>query len=130
MSVRPHSLQSSRENPSSFWWLQVFLDLELHNSNLYLFTWLFFLVCIYASSLLGIRTPVIGLRAHPNPVWASQVVLVVKNPPANPGDMTDTGLIPGLGRSSGGGHGNPLYYSCLENYSPRGHKESDMTEVT
>ena len=48
----------------------------------------------------------------------------------------DPGWIPGLGRSPGGGHGNPLQYSCLENphgkkslgYSPWGHKESDMTE--
>ena len=54
---------------------------------------------------------------------------MVKNLPANPGD---TGLIPGLGRSLGGGNGNPLQYSCLENpvdrgawqatYSPWGHK--------
>ena len=40
---------------------------------------------------------------------------VVKNPPANAGDIRDTGSIPGLGRSPGGGHGNPLQYSCLEN---------------
>ena len=49
----------------------------------------------------------------------------------------DLGLIPGLGKSHGGGHGNSLQYSCLENphgqrslagYSPWGHKESDMTE--
>ena len=46
---------------------------------------------------------------------ASQVALVVKNPPANAGDTGDSGLIPGLGRSSGGGNGNPLQYSCLEN---------------
>ena len=45
----------------------------------------------------------------------SQVVLVVKNPPANAGDIRDAGLIPGLGRSPGGGHGNLLQYSCLEN---------------
>ena len=59
---------------------------------------------------------------------------MVKNPPANAGDL---GSIPGLGRSPGEGHGNPLQYSCLENphgqrnlvgYSPWGHKESDMTE--
>ena len=43
---------------------------------------------------------------------AFQVALVVKNPPANAGD---TGLIPGLGRSPGEGHGNPLQYSCLDN---------------
>ena len=42
---------------------------------------------------------------------ASQVVLVVKNPPANAGDIRDMGSIPGLGRSPGGGHGNPLQYS-------------------
>ena len=46
---------------------------------------------------------------------ASQAVLVVKNLPANVGDVRDAGLIPGLGRSAGGGHGNPLQYSCLEN---------------
>ena len=40
---------------------------------------------------------------------------MVKNPPANAGDMKDMGLIPGSGRSTGGGHGNPLQYSCLEN---------------
>jgi len=45
----------------------------------------------------------------------SLVVLVVKNPPANAGDMRDVGSIPGLGRSLGEGNGNPLQYSCLEN---------------
>ena len=51
---------------------------------------------------------------------ASQVVLVVKNPPANAGDVTDLSLTPDLGRSRGGGHGNPLQYSCLENPMDRG----------
>jgi len=51
---------------------------------------------------------------------ASQVVPVVKNQPANAGDIRDVGLIPGLGRSSGGEHGNPLQYSCLENPTDRG----------
>ena len=45
---------------------------------------------------------------------------MVKNPPANAGDVRDTGLIPGLGRCPGGGHGNPLWYSCLENPMDRG----------
>ena len=45
----------------------------------------------------------------------SQVVLVVKNLPANAGDIRDTGSILGLGISPGGGHGNPLQYSFLEN---------------
>ena len=39
----------------------------------------------------------------------------VKNPPASAGDIRDVGSIPGLGRSSGEGHGNPLQYSCLKN---------------
>ena len=41
-------------------------------------------------------------------LWASQVALVVKNPPANAGNIRDVGSIPGLGRSPGGGHGYPL----------------------
>ena len=48
-------------------------------------------------------------------VWASQVVLVGKNPPVKAGDIRDMGSIPRLGRSPAGGHGNPLQYSCLEN---------------
>ena len=48
------------------------------------------------------------------------MALVVKNPPANAGDVRDVGLIPGLGRSPGGGHGNPLQYSSLENPMDRG----------
>ena len=51
---------------------------------------------------------------------ASQVALVVKNPPANTGDIRDWGSIPGSGRSPGGGPGNPLQYSCLENPMDRG----------
>ena len=51
---------------------------------------------------------------------ASQVVLVVKNPPANAGNLRDLGLIPGLGRSPGEGHGNPLQRSCLESPMDRG----------
>ena len=51
---------------------------------------------------------------------ASQVVLVVKNPPANAGDVRDGGSPPGLGRSPGGGHSNPLQYSRLENPMNRG----------
>ena len=66
-------------------------------------------------------------------------VLVVKNLPANAGEVRDVGLIPGSGRSPGGGRGNPLQCSCLENlcgqrslaaYSPWGCKELDMTEAT
>ena len=69
---------------------------------------------------------------------ASQVELVVKNPPANAGDVRAEGLIPGSGRSPGKGHVNPFQYSFLENPMDRGawraivHRvaESDMLEVT
>ena len=46
---------------------------------------------------------------------ASQVALVGKKLPNNAGDIRDTASIPGLGRALGGGHGNPVQYSCLEN---------------
>ena len=63
---------------------------------------------------------------------------MVTNPPADARGTGDTGSIPGLGRSSEGGHGNPLQYSCLENpdkrslagYSPCGHIELATTEAT
>ena len=48
------------------------------------------------------------------------MALVVKNPVANSGNIRDVGLIPGLGRSPGGAHGNPLQYSCLGNPMGRG----------
>ena len=48
-------------------------------------------------------------------IHTHQVSLVVKSLPANTLDLRDSGSIFGLGRSSGGGHGNPLQYSCLEN---------------
>ena len=63
---------------------------------------------------------------------------MVKNPPANAGDVRDLSSIPELGRSPGEGNGNPLQYSCLENPVDRGarqaavlggHKELDTTEV-
>ena len=66
---------------------------------------------------------------------------MVKNPTANAGDIRDMGSIPGLGRSPGGRHGNPLQCSCLENPMDRGawqasvhgvaeSQESDMIDVT
>ena len=86
--------------------------------------------------LLSLVTFALKLRWY---MWAARLPrwLWVKNPPANAGNMKDMGLIPGSGRSPGGGHGNPLQYSCLENphgqrhlmgYSPLGHKESDTTK--
>ena len=69
-----------------------------------------------------------------NFLWAFLVAQMVKKSACNAGDL---GLIPGLGKSPGGGLGNPLQYSCLENphgqrslagCSPWGRKEPDMTE--
>ena len=51
---------------------------------------------------------------------ASQVVLVIKNPHANAGDIRDSSSIPGSKRFPGGWYGNPLQYSCLENPMDRG----------
>ena len=53
-------------------------------------------------------------------IRAAQATLVVKNPPANAGDVRDVGLIPGSGRFLTGGHGNAVQYSCLENSTDRG----------
>ena len=69
---------------------------------------------------------------------ASQVALEVKNLPADAGDVRDSGLIPGSGRSPRGGHGNSLQYSRLENSMDGGawwatvhrFKKLDMTEAT
>ena len=70
--------------------------------------------------------------------WASQVVLMIKNPPANKAEARDPGLIPGSGRSPGKGNGNTLQYSYLENPMNRGSwwvtihsfAESNTTEHT
>ena len=53
-------------------------------------------------------------------ILASQVVLVVKNLPANAGNIRDIGSIPGSEKSLGGGHDNPIQFSCLENPMDRG----------
>ena len=55
--------------------------------------------------------------------------IVAKNSPANAGDERDVGSIPELGRSSGGGHGNPLQYSCLENPIDRGAWQAAVLRV-
>ena len=64
------------------------------------------------------------------PPWAFQAVLVVKNPPANMGDIRDVGSTPGSGRSPGGGPGNPLQYSCLENPMDREAQQATVHGVT
>ena len=54
---------------------------------------------------------------------------MVKNSSAKAGDIRDTGLIPGLGLSPGGGHGNPLQYSCLESLLDRGSWQATVHRV-
>jgi len=61
--------------------------------------------------------------------WASQVVLVVKNPPTSAGDMRH-GFDPGSGRCPEKGHGNPLQYSCLENPMDRRAWRAAVHKVT
>ena len=64
------------------------------------------------------------------------MVLVIKNPPANAGDIRDMGSNPGSGRSPGGNHGNPLQYWSLDSSMDRRawwatvHTESDTRKVT
>ena len=86
---------------------------------------------VYPLPLSHQQSPCVGFRA-------SQVVLVVKNPPANSGDLRNVGSIPGRGRAPGGGHGSSLQYPAREShgqrslagYGPQGHREADMTEAT
>ena len=61
---------------------------------------------------------------------ASQVVLMVKKPLDSAGDLRDAGSVLGSGRSPGGGHDNPLQYSCLENPMDRGAWGATVREVT
>ena len=60
---------------------------------------------------------------------ASQLLPVKKNLSVNAGDIKDTGLIPGFGRSPGRSHGNPLHYSCLENPMDRGFRQATVHGV-
>ena len=61
---------------------------------------------------------------------ASQMLLVVKNLPANAGDIRDAGLIPGSGKSPGEGNGNPLQYSYLKNLVDRGAWQAALHRFT
>ena len=68
----------------------------------------------------GSDTKLGPIATYPSMLWASQVMQLVKNLPASTGDARDLGLIPGLGRSPGGGNGNPLQYSSPGNPMDRG----------
>ena len=63
-------------------------------------------------------------------IWASQVVLVVKNPPASAGDVRGADSIPESGRFPGEGHGNPLQYSCLQNPKDKASWQAAVHKVT
>ena len=70
------------------------------------------------------------LENWPIIVLSSQVVLVVNNLPVNAGDARDVGLIPGSGRSTEGGNGNLVQYSCLENPMDRDAWQAVVYRVT
>ena len=55
---------------------------------------------------------------------------MLKDPPANVGDIKDVGSVPGLGRSPEGGHGNALQYSCLESPMDRGTWQASVPRVS
>ena len=100
------------------------------------------LIFLFVSALESGSVPGLFHRALPLPLlvvadlerWqglgASQVVIVVKKPHANAGDIRDLGLIPESERSSGGGPGNPFQYSCLENPMDSGAWWATVQRVT
>ena len=101
------------EGSSSRWPQRLFQQLKKN----YVFIWL------HCCSMLDLSSVACG-------IWACQVALVVKSLPANAGDIRDMGSIPGSGRSPGGGHGNLLQYSCLENPMDRGTWRDTIHSVT
>ena len=99
------------------------------------------LLSVFYSETLGLSLELswlqVGIMRSYLKSGASHLALVVKNPPANAGDIRNQYLIPRPGRSPGRRHGNPLQHSLLEEshgqrrlagYSPWGHKKSDTTE--
>ena len=86
--------------------------------------------------LLLFHQPPEGSDRHPGVSFRHNYFLssnggsMVKNPPANAGDTGDACSIPGWGRSPGGGNGNPLQYSCLENPMDRGAWQATVHGVT
>ena len=117
------SLQDSQRKHVTAWWVP---DCALHCLRMMARHWSQFpeLISIQGMNATGSFTPA--------KQSSSRVALVVKNPPANAGDLRDAGSIPGSGRSPGERNGNRLYYSCLKNPMDRGawqaslwvHKES------
>ena len=73
--------------------------------------------------------PAVVTHFHNNLESLFHMVLNIKNLPANAGDIRNMGSIPGSERSPGGGHGNPLWFSCLENPKNRGVRRATVHEV-
>ena len=86
--------------------------------------------CFLWLSLLAHHGVRIEIKSKCSGFGASQVALVVKNLPANEGDIRDSGSIPELEKSPGGGQGNILQYSCLENPLDRGAWQATVHRVT
>ena len=93
-----------------------FTFLEIYNVN----AWTLYIFYIWRTKFTFALYKLYTFYSIYEVLWASQVALVVKNLPANSGDLREVDSIPGLGRSPGRGHGNPLQYSCLENPMDRG----------
>ena len=81
--------------------------------------WLCWTMGVSCYQLLVSRKSSVSSKSSESP-GVSQVVLVVKNPPANAGDVRDVGLTPGSERSPGVENGSPLPYSCLKSFLDRG----------
>ena len=93
-------------------------SLFIHLSLSFSFCW--FLLTSSAEQLIGnVRSFIFSANLCRIGIWG-WIQQLVKNLSASAGDVRDAGLIPGSGRSPGGGHDNPLQYSCLENYMDRG----------
>ena len=99
-------------------WLKIYSDKEFQFSDsVFLFITLLKVLCAFAFLFL---VEELFLSFLTRQVWASQVVLVVKNPSAKAGDTKVMGSIPEPERPTGEGHGKPLQYSFLENPMDRG----------
>ena len=87
-------------------------------------------VCEYVCVIIYILTTALIYLPPAQEHWGFPGALVVKNPPANVGDVRDAGSISGWERSPGGGHGHSLQYSCLESSMDRGARWTTAYRVT
>ena len=125
-SILPKSLESSLTltflSPFTFNPMTIIVDSPYYIQNLTA------LHCCHRS--LNHHYFSLGMLVSQGYHGASQIVLVVKNPPANAEDIRNVCSVSGLGRSPGGWHGNPLQYSCLENPMSKGASWATVHRVT